>query len=90
MAAVFAITNGVDIKALTFRFADVASDVPAASADDFDVLSLEIRHAGKRMEAAYAAGNRTLAQVWMECMYGLIKARNASIPGPDIKAGGVA
>lgn len=92
MAALFqAGPVGSDIKPVTYLFAAPdGSELPAASASDSDALSLEIRLAGKRMESAYAAGDRALAQVWMQCMYGLIQVRNAAFAASDIKAGGVA
>ena len=91
MAAVLQAVQASDIKPVTFRFASADGPaLPSAADADSDALSLEIRLAGKRMESAYAAGDRALAQVWMQCMYGLIKVRNAAFPGSDIKAGGVA
>ena len=88
MAAVLQAVQASDIKPVTFRFAGPSvPSLPAAADADSDALSLEIRLAGKRMESAYAAGDRALAQVWMQCMYGLIKVRNAAFLGSDIKAG---
>lgn len=49
--------------------------VPRPGDGNCDALSLEIRRAGQRMEHAMHAGQRDLAVVWMQTMYGLIRVR---------------
>ena len=55
-------------------------------------LTPEIRRAGRMMEQAMAAGQRELAVVWMNTMYGLIRVRAGASGGPavgvDIQPGG--
>ena len=51
-------------------------------------LTAEITRAGRLMEQAMAAGQRGVARVWMDCMYGLIREREAvRVGGSDIQAG---
>ncbi len=73
MADVVALRPALDIKAVAHQAGGLES---------------EIRRAGQRMEAAYADGRRDLARVWMDCMYGLIRSRNAASGGPDISVRG--
>lgn len=51
-------------------------------------LTAEIARAGRLMEQAMAAGQRDLAVVWMNTMYGLIRVRSAAAGGSDIHTGG--
>lgn len=51
-------------------------------------LTAEITRAGRLMEQAMAAGQRDLAVVWMNTMYGLIRVRSAAAGGSDIHTGG--
>ena len=51
-------------------------------------LAAEIVRAGRLMEQAMAAGQRDLAVVWMNTMYGLIRVRSAAAGGSDIHTGG--
>lgn len=51
-------------------------------------LDAQVRMAGRCMENAMAAGQRGVARVWMDCMYGLIREREAVRVGAlDIQAG---
>lgn len=47
-------------------------------------LDAQVRMAGRCMENAMAAGQRDLAVVWMNTMYGLIRVRSAAAGGSDI------
>ena len=51
-------------------------------------LTAEITRAGRLMEQAMAAGQRELAVVWMNTMYGLIRVRSGASGGSDIPTGG--
>lgn len=51
-------------------------------------LTAEITRAGRLMEQAMAAGQRELAVVWMNAMYGLIRVRSGASGGSDIHTGG--
>lgn len=51
-------------------------------------LTAEIARAGRLMEQAMAAGQRDLAVVWMNTMYGLIRVRAGAAGGSDIHTGG--
>lgn len=53
----------------------VLQNVPRPGDGACDALSMEIRRAGHRMEHAMQAGQRDLAVVWMQTMYGLIRVR---------------
>lgn len=83
MNTVTPIRPALDIKSAPIRYT-------TGTFVDGDDLGDEIRRAGQRMEAAYAAGRRDLARVWMDCMYGLLRARNGAAGGVDIEAEGVA
>lgn len=48
-------------------------------------LDAQVRMAGRCMENAMAAGQRGVARVWMDCMYGLIREREAARVGGDIE-----
>lgn len=48
-------------------------------------LDREIARAGRRMEAAMAAGEREVAQCWMRLMYDLIRLRNRAVVRDDIE-----
>lgn len=51
-------------------------------------VAAEITRAGRLMEQAMAAGQRDLAVVWMNTMYGLIRVRSGAANGFDIHTGG--
>lgn len=48
-------------------------------------LDAQVRMAGRCMENAMAAGQRGVARVWMDCMYGLIREREAMRVVGDIE-----
>lgn len=67
---------------------DIHAAAPGQSGPVGDDLDAQVRMAGKRMEIAMAAGQRGVARVWMDCMYGLIREREAvRVGGSDIQAG---
>lgn len=48
-------------------------------------LDAQVRMAGRCMENAMAAGQRGVARVWMDCMYGLTREREAMRVVGDIE-----
>jgi hypothetical protein len=66
---------------------DIHADAPGQNGPVGGDLDAQVRMAGQRMEIAMAAGQRGLARVWMDCMYGLIREREAARVGCDIEQG---
>ena len=64
---------------------DIHAAAPGQNGPFGDYLDAQVRMEGQRMEIAMAAGQRGVARVWMDCMYGLIREREAVRVGGDIE-----
>lgn len=64
---------------------DIHTAAPSQTGPMGGDLDAQVRMAGRCMENAMAAGQRGVARVWMDCMYGLIREREAMRGGGDIE-----